>query len=473
MELDAPNESEKTSQVRIKLTTRDSDVQLLETAPILVSTALRRYALSTLVNNLLESEKPVPFEFLINGQFLRTSIDEFLTANGISAERTLTVEYVRALIPPVHISSYEHDDWVSSVNVLATDSRARILSSSYDGLLRIWNTTNTDLLATSPSARDNGHTAAVKAVKWLTEKKIASSGDDRTIRIWNYVEDEGSAAAITPVLELYGHKMTVGDIAIHTPTSQILSASADGRVGLWSTSKTTAPTAPTSLLPTASSSANKRRKLAKADNKQVSQRGPLSMLDGHTDVVSSTIFKHDDPTVGYSASWDHSVRTWDLTTSRLVDTRTTLHPLLSLTEMPQVSLLATGTTARHITLLDPRASSSKVSALTLRGHANAVSSLAVDPKSQFGLLSGSHDGSCRVWDIRSVRSVASGGGGGDGGQVGESVYVIYREGVEGVKQRAVGGEGVKVFGVDWREGVGIVSAGEDKRVQVNRPEGKQ
>jgi ribosome biogenesis protein YTM1 len=54
--------------------------------------------------------------------------------------------------------------------------------------------------------------------------------------------------------------------------------------------------------------------------------------------------------------------------------------------------------------------------------------------------------------------------------VGEAMYVIERENREGAK-RPVGGEGVKVFGVVWDKEVGIVSAGEDKRVQINRGKG--
>lgn len=421
-----------------------------------ISKALKRYALSTLVNSLLESEKPIPFEFLINGQFLRTTIDDFLTANAISAETTLNVEYVRALIPPIHISSFEHDDWVSSVDVAGS----RILSGSFDGLIRVWNNSNTALLATSPSATYNGHTASVKAVKFLTPSKIVSAGNDRTLRIWNYIENEASAS-IVPTLELYGHGSKINSISVHAPTTHILSASDDHSIGLWSTSKSSAPEARSTLLPNASSAANKRRKISKADNKQISQRGPLSTLEGHTDIASAAIFKASDSTVGYSSSWDHSVRTWDLTTSKPVDTRTTLHPLSSLVEMQGVNLLAAGSTARHITLIDPRASASKVAAMTLRGHTNAVSSLAQEPGSNYSLVSGSHDGTCRIWDIRSVKSAPSA----EGGQVGESVYVINRESAGGQPKK----EGVQVFGVVWDKDIGIVSASEDKRVQVNRP----
>ena len=56
-------------------------------------TALTRHKLSTLVNELLHRDdgSRIPFDILINGEFLRTTIDEFLTKNGINAESTLDV----------------------------------------------------------------------------------------------------------------------------------------------------------------------------------------------------------------------------------------------------------------------------------------------------------------------------------------------------------------------------------------------
>jgi len=122
------------------------------------------------------------------------------------------------------------------------------------------------------------------------------------------------------------------------------------------------------------------------------------LISGHTAPVYGVIFKPDDPTVAYSCSQDHTIRSWDLTTSSLVDTRTTSHPLFCITALPGVShqLLAAGTTARHITLLDPRVSASTTQAMTLRGHTNLVTSLSPDPESRYGLVSASNDGTCRV-----------------------------------------------------------------------------
>ncbi|CEL02703.1 Putative Microtubule-associated protein ytm1 [Aspergillus calidoustus] len=460
-------------QVRVQLTSQQEDIALPDsTGPILVPTGLRRYALSTLVNNLLGNDKPIPFEFLINGAFLRTSIDEYLTANGISAETTLEIEYVRALIPPLHIASYEHDDWVSAVDVLSGTSASsipqgqeRILSGSYDGLLRVWNTSS-QVVATSPSPTEGGHTSSIKAAKFVSPNSIVSAGLDRTVRLWKYSESEdGFSGKIAPQLELYGHKSGINSLSVHAPSNRILSASADHSVGFWSTRKSDAPAAPENLLPSTGSRTSKRRKLNTSVS--VSQRGPLALMSAHTAPVSAAIFDAKDSTVGYSASWDHSLRTWDLVTASLVDTRTISHSLLSLEHLPDHHLLATGTSARHITLIDPRASATTISAMTLRGHTNAVVTLARDPNSTYGLISGSHDGTCRIWDLRATKTDK-------GAAVGDSVYSISRKSLEEegrANSKRVGGEGVKVFSVCWDRQVGIVSAGEDKRIQINRGEG--
>ncbi|BDD56458.1 ribosome bioproteinsis protein ytm1 [Monascus purpureus] len=468
-------------QVRVQLTTKNEDIALPENAgPILVPTGLRRYALSTLVNNLLGNEKPVPFEFLINGTFLRTSIDEYLTANEISSETTLEIEYIRALIPPLHIASFQHDDWVSSTDVLSATSPAaswtsnpsgisqgqeRILSGSYDGLLRVWNMSS-QTIAISPSAADGGHTASIKAAKFVSPNQIASAGLDRTVRLWKYSGDEdGFSGTISPQLELYGHKSGINSLAVNAPSNRILSASSDHTVGFWSTKKSNAPAALENLIPSGSAKGSKRRKLNSSVS--VPQRGPLTLLTSHTGPVSAAIFDAKDSTVGYSTSWDHSLRTWDLVTASLVDTRITSHSLLSLEHLPELNLLAAGTSARHLTLIDPRASATAVSAMTLRGHTNAVVALARDPHSTYGLISGSHDGTCRIWDVRSTKTDRN-------GVVGESTYSISRKSLEEegkADSKRVGGEGIKVFSVCWDKTIGIVSAGEDKRIQINRGEG--
>ncbi|KAF1838326.1 ribosome biogenesis protein YTM1 [Decorospora gaudefroyi] len=457
------------TKVQIRLTTRDPGLQISEEPNILlVQTSLTRHKLSTLVNELLHREENrIPFDILINGQFLRTSVDEFLTKNGINAETTLDVEYTRALVPPLNVTSFEHDDWVSAVDVLSPSSQMgagvqsgqeRILSASYDGLLRVWNTSG-DVLATSEAPNNGGRVTSLKTAKWLSDKKMVAAGLDNTVRVYKY---DDNARTITTALELFNHRWGIEDIAVHASSSRILSASSDTTISLFSSNAKENAVAPSNLLPNSTAASNKRQKLSKPD-RMVPARGALATLSGHSSPVSSVVFKPDDATVAYSASHDHTLKTWDLPTSTCVDTRTTGHSLLSLCAIASRNLLATGTSARHITLIDPRASATQISVMTLRGHKNAVVSLDTDPSSEFSLVSGSHDGTAQIWDLRNV----SAGGKVGEGMTGESVYTINRQGrsAEAVKSH---GEGAKVFSVRWDRNVGIVSAGEDKRVQINR-----
>ena len=455
-------------QVRLELTTRDQHISI-EEPPIQVPTSFRRYALSSLVNGLLGTEKPIPLEFLINGTYLRTSIEDFLTENGISTETTLTVEYLRARVPPIYTALLEHDDWVSSVDVLSRTSpasahvseaqqpgQARILTSNYDGYVRVWNSSS-QVMATSKSSTDGGHASIVTDARFVSPTQIASSGFDRTVRLWKYTEETDSSAEITPQLHLYGHKGVVQSIRGHAQSNRLLSASADHTVGLWSTKKGDAPPAPEAMIPKTTTK-TKRRKLNPAVS--VAQRGPLALLQQHTGPVSGAIFDAKDSTVGYSASWDHTVRTWDLVTASLVDTRTTANALFAIEQMPQLSLIATGSAGRDVKLVDVRASATTVTAMTLRGHRNTVVTLARDPGSEYVLVSGSHDGTCKVWDIRSTKQ-------GKDGVTGQAIYTINRE---SSKDNAIAsnGDGMKVFGVCWDKEVGILSGGEDKTVQINR-----
>lgn len=106
-------------QVPLTLKTSIPDLSL---PPIsyLVPTNFSRAHLSTLVNRLLAQStsltSTIPFDFIVEGQLLRESLESWLDKNGKTVEEGIELEYIKSTLPPKWAGSFEHDDWVSSID---------------------------------------------------------------------------------------------------------------------------------------------------------------------------------------------------------------------------------------------------------------------------------------------------------------------------------------------------------------------
>jgi ribosome biogenesis protein YTM1 len=437
-------------QIKVKFFTRDEDESLhCSSNPIYIPVSLKRFGLSEIVNHLLETETPVPFEFLVDGTILKTDIQQYLVNNGLSTEAFLTLEYTRAVLPPKFLSSFNNDDWISSIDSIGSmelpDNNGgsiitapKILTGSYDGIVRIYNASG------KVETQLTGHSQPVKAVKFVTPTKFITAGMDRSIRLWRagVISDEDidkdTQNGHTYALLDY-HKSTISSLDLNSKTNRILSGSYDNSIAFWSTNPKEMNTCdPIDANEKLSSSSRKRLKLAIKDS-SIRRKAPLAVLESHHGPVEGVLFSENDPTIGYSVSQDHTIKTWDLITARCVDTKQTNYSLLSLTALKSMNLLATGSSARHINLHDPRAS--KVTTSQLIGHTNFVVSLTTTDN-EYMLISGSHDGTAKIWDIRANKAM----------------YTITRQSQENKS---------KVFAVNWKKEIGILSAGSDKKLQIN------
>lgn len=432
--------SEDKSQVKIKFFTNDEDESLqVSDAPLYVPISLKRFGLSEVVNHLLNKDdetdetKQIPFDFLIDGILLRSSIQDYLTKNGLSNEAFINLEYTRAVLPPSFLGSFNNEDWISSIDTMKTPN-SNILSGSYDGIVRTYN------MSGEVENQYVGHSGSIRSVKWISDTRIVSAGNDRQVRLWKTNEDIGTTVAI-----LEGHKAPVVSLDVELKSNRILSAGYDNAIGLWSTLHKEMTTIQpheydSKILSTAS---KKRRKMALQDS-TIRRRSPLSFLEGHSQPVEDVIFDANDSSVGYSVSQDHTIKTWDLFTAKCVDTKTTGFSLLSIIQLPEKNLLVTGSSARHINLSDPRITTNSDQISTkLVGHTNLVVSLSACPNNTNMFASASHDGTVKVWDVRADKSL----------------YTITRE-------EGTGNE--KVFSVDWNNDIGIISGGSDKKLQINK-----
>lgn len=466
------------SQIRVRFVTRDQDIGVTD-APILVPVSLKRHGLSEVVNKLLsqdgerddeDEDKKIMFDFLTeDGELLKTSVDQYLTKKGLSTENVLTLEYTRSVLPPSYLASYNHPDWVSAVDTFSPEFKksqygrsdpqeqgvatsSPILTGSYDGVIRLWNKSG------NVTHQLVAHNGAIKAVKWYAKDRLVSGSMDRNLCLWKTTlpeqigDEEPELNANSSIVALYrGHTAGINKIAVNS-AGHIVSASSDSTLRVWNTNYKSLPQYDEPEKSTSTAS-QKRRRLASSNLPSARQRTSQAVLSGHTSSVESVVFHASDPSVIHSVGQDHSIRTWDLTTGTQVDSRVTSFPLLSITSLSSLNLLACGSSARHITLHDPRAQSAKLTQATLVGHTNFVVDLAPSPISEYLLVSASHDGTARVWDVRAQNSL----------------YTLKRESM--TKSETVAGGLMAVFGVDWDKDVGIVSGGKDKKLQINSSPG--
>lgn len=418
--------------VQVRFTTKDPSLEI-EARPLLVPTSLKRYGLSEVVNHLLETESPIPFSFLINGELLGTSVEEYLTKRGLSSETVLEVEYIRSILPPSFLASYPHDDWISAISLPGRE----IVTGSYDSLLRIWDQSQTCV------ATGAGHSSAIKAIGMTAAdagmETIVSASMDRTLRLWTREDGVGDLSCAA---ELRGHTTSVESCDM--AESRVVSGSADGTLGIWDTSDP--------LSAPYSSERQNRRKRVRGSGVGVLK--PRHLHRVHAGQVGEVAFNPADRSLVYSVGWDHAFVTTDLNTLLPLSTVRTGSPLFSLLPCEQVGAVLSGG-ARTIQIHDLRSASSTTRS-TLSGHGSFVSSLARAPHQEFLVASGSFDGDVRVWDLRNEKSL----------------YVIKRNDKEApssttttTTKQTTGLD--KVMAVAWGA-LGIVSGGEDCRLQINR-----
>jgi len=60
--------------------------------------------------------KKVHFDFLVNGELLRSPLDIHLSQKDVSSENIVVIEYMEAFPAPEPADCLMHDDWVSSIH---------------------------------------------------------------------------------------------------------------------------------------------------------------------------------------------------------------------------------------------------------------------------------------------------------------------------------------------------------------------
>ena len=271
----------------------------------------------------------VAFDFLLNGEFVRSTLSQHLKERDISFEDTIELEYVERYPAPQPQDCLLHDDWVSAVQ--AKDGW--ILTGTYDNTVNLWNTKGKHKL-TIP-----GHVAAVKGVAWISLNEqtgvFASASHDQTIMIWEWNMTTNTAECVHVCK---GHERGVGCIAVNPAKTQMASGSMDTMLKIWSTELQADKGEP---------SATKKAKL-----EQDNVRTPVVTLAGHREFVSGV--QWIDNTTIATCSWDHTIKLWDLSMGGIKTEFTGNKSFFDLSYSPLNGMIITASPDKNLRLYDPR-----------------------------------------------------------------------------------------------------------------------
>ncbi|SNX84471.1 related to YTM1 - microtubule-interacting protein [Melanopsichium pennsylvanicum] len=235
-------------QVPITLTTSLTQYAI-PSGPYMVPTSWRRTHLSTLVNKIISttsdpsSTGSIPFDFICDSSLLRTTLGEYLESSGLTSETTLNLEYVRSTLPPTRLATYEHDDWVSSVDCSYNLSASNIYTtSSYDGSVRLFSPSKPEEAVYTFSTINKATVQAAKNVsltqaKWtLDSNAIVTGGMDGRVQLWNISEnvDHGTWSSSKKWHgEAHNGPVCAIDVAQGPFGASVLSGGWDGILAIW------------------------------------------------------------------------------------------------------------------------------------------------------------------------------------------------------------------------------------------------
>lgn len=443
-------------ELQVRFTTSLTSIPPLPSSPFTIPVHLTRYGLSQILNHLLSLPKQRPFDFLIDGQLLRSSLRDVLRERGEVGEVGLLVEVVEAVgRPEVRTSSRPHPDWLSSVWQLP---HGEVVTGCYDRHVRVVRHTTTAATEEEEEGTEqmegeaevvgSGHTSAVKCVRSLpsplstSSSILLSASKDQSIRVWQYSH---TTHTLTPTaVARNAHTASVESLAVLEGLSKFVSGGYDKLIYVWDINTRTEGA---SEVQAEGEGGGKRRKRGKAAVVALAELQPVAVISGSTDVVTGLTSPF--PTTLLSCSFDTSLRTYDLPTQQ--QTRV-WHigggkPLSSVDVSADGRLAALGCWDGSVRLVDVRSAESKPVSV-LSSHTGVVSSVSFSRSDGYHAASGSYDGSVKVWDVRArvPLTTVKGSGGGEDDKV---LSVCWSSG--GSEGKA-GGSGGRKAGVIWSGG---------------------
>ncbi|HBE19504.1 MAG TPA: protein kinase [Cyanobacteria bacterium UBA11149] len=268
----------------------------------------------------------------------------------------------------------------------------KIISSSADKKMRIWDLTNGQEINTVIKHSLPINYFAI-GPDWHT---VAMGGSHNTIEIWNW--ENGKL-----ITTLAGHTGEVNFLVITPDNNNLISASADNTIKVWDLDTDKAIktlTGHSSYVNYVILSPDGKKIISASADKTIKiwdfQTGTkLNTLSGHTSYVNYLAI-NPDGTKLVSSSADKTIKIWDFETGKALKTLTGHSaPVKPIAISPDGRKLVSGSADGIVKIWDLN---TYREIRTLRGHSSSINAVAISPDGK-KVVTASADGTIRVWHM--------------------------------------------------------------------------
>ncbi|CAI7721327.1 ribosome biogenesis protein YTM1, putative [Plasmodium vivax] len=202
-----------------------------------IPASFKRIDLSRMVKKLLDIKENVSFEFLINKQILRSSIEEFLQLNNILSENVIQIEYILSMTKKESTQIDKISEWISKLIIIED----KLYCSTFEGSVLCYDLSSfakiderkvadTSIFAFNVCKNDKLIDGEVR----YSESAVGLSNG--TIRA--FLNEETDQKVVTrSELYLGNHDDMVKSIAFNRSGSLLISAGADNKINLYDNSE--------------------------------------------------------------------------------------------------------------------------------------------------------------------------------------------------------------------------------------------
>lgn len=383
------------SQIRVQFTSTVPSIKLPKT-PFAVPSSVTDVGLTKVVRHLLKQDSR-RFEFLVveDNELLKTSLVDHLTRHNRTSEDLVVLNVLPSIPDPQEDLNLQVPDWISSIDARC---ESLVFVGCYDGKLRGYDAGG------SPSVQLSGHRGPIKAVSAHENTtgarpllRCVTASKDRTLLQWQVsmplATDAAGEVKSWKLAKAVGHEESVEAVCMDPSGEMFCSGGWDGMLRLWRWDSSSQ---------TDEEAEGGPRKRAKRRHAPERCNTSVAKLSGHTRCISSVKYGQSSSKHIATGSWDHSVRLWDA--ERCCSTLTiNTSKVVTCVALPSTDagLVAASHPDHAVRLWDSRAGGTAVVRLTLGGHSKWVSSVSFSPVRPSCLVSTGHDGTLKLWDLRS------------------------------------------------------------------------